>query len=195
MFSAAGSKKVKLGAQNCLWEEGGAYTGEISPIQLADLKCRYVIVGHSERKRYFFETNETANKKIKTAIVSKLTPIYCVGETVEEKNQGRTIEAVKKQIEAGLDEIETVDLKKILIAYEPVWAIGSGKACFIDDAREVSRFIKSALPDSGVLYGGSVNSDNAVSYLKEGGYNGLLVGGISLKETEFIKLIRKVEEI
>lgn len=185
-------KNASLGGQNSLWGDCGAYTGELSPRQLADLKCKYVIIGHSERRKYFFETNETANRKIKTALDFKLTPIYCVGETAEEKEQGRTLEVIKNQLDAGLAGIDAKDAGKIMIAYEPVWAIGTGNACAPADAKRVSDSIRVMRgEDAVVLYGGSVNAENAVSYLKEAGYSGLLVGGVSLKADEFAKLMKE----
>jgi triosephosphate isomerase len=184
-------KDIAVGAQNCCFKEAGAFTGEVSPKQIADLECKYVLVGHSERRKIFSETDEFVNDKTKLVLACGLVPVVCVGETDEERTAGRAIEIVKSQLEAGLKE---VDLKAVLVAYEPVWAIGTGKACGLAEAREISRVIREALgPDTPVLYGGSANAKNGAVYLKEAGYNGLLVGGASLKADEFTKMFDEIE--
>jgi len=190
------SKNIKLGSQDLFWQEKGAFTGEISPLMLKDLGCEYAILGHSERRQYFGETDEIINKKIKAAIAVKISPIFCIGETQEEKKE--TEQVLSRQIEKGLADLTTKDMENVIIAYEPVWAIGSGNPCQSDQAKEINllihriitRIYSSAISENmPVLYGGSVNSQNAVSYLKEGGFQGLLVGGASLKAEEFIKIV------
>ena len=192
-FLGRGKKsQIKLGAQNIFWEEKGAFTGETSPSMLKDLGCRYVIIGHSERRRYFAETDEMINKKIKAALEIKLKPIFCFGETGKERKTGKTFRVLKLQIKNGLKGISKDNLKKLILAYEPIWAIGTGKSCGILEARAVNLFIKkiSNLP---VLYGGSVNSKNAAGYIREAQFQGLLVGGASLNPKEFIEIIRAVK--
>jgi triosephosphate isomerase len=188
----AGKKKeVAVGAQNCCFKESGAFTGEVSPKQIADLGCKYVLIGHSERRKLFAETDGAVNEKTKLALALGLIPVVCVGETDEERTAGRAIEVVKSQLAAGLKD---VDVKKVFIAYEPVWAIGTGKACGLAEAREISRLIREVLgPDTPILYGGSANAKNGAVYLKEAGYNGLLVGGASLKADEFAKMFEEIE--
>jgi triosephosphate isomerase len=182
---------IKLGAQDCFWEEKGAFTGEISPSMLKDLGCEYVIVGHSERRRYFEETDEMINKKIKAALKIKLKPILCIGETEAERKQGKTFKILKNQIQKALNNLTIQQFSNLTIAYEPVWAIGTGKSCGIAEAGEVNFFIKKMFKNL-LLYGGSVNSQNAVSYIKEAKFQGLLVGGASLNAQEFIKIVKNV---
>lgn len=162
------ARLIRIGAQNCFYEKEGAYTGEVSPAMLKDLGCKYVIVGHSERRKYFKETDEQVNKKLKAALKAGLTPILCISD--------------QKEIPYGLN-------KKTIIAYEPIWAIGSGKACDVEEAQKMRILIrKIAGKDIRVLYGGSVNSKNASDYIKEAGFQGLLVGGASLKAEEFNRI-------
>ena len=180
---------IKLGAQNCFFKEQGAYTGEISPVMLKGLGCKYVIIGHSERREYFNEENKNINRKIISLLKFNLTPILCIGETEKERKGNKLKEVLKKQIKEGL---KGVDYKKIIIAYEPIWAIGTGKSCSMEDSKKVKEYISSLLKDAKVLYGGSVNGDNSEEYIKEAGYDGLLVGGASLKPKEFLKIIKSV---
>ncbi len=184
-------KDVKKGAQDLFWEKEGAFTGEISPLMLKDLGCEYVIIGHSERREYFKETDEIVNKKVKAALENGLTPIVCIGE-----KEGKDVESVlKKEIEEGLKD---VDLSSIVLAYEPIWAIGTGNACSVDKALERKELILNILKESfGVsevplLYGGSVKSHNASGFIKDAGFSGLLVGGASLDPEEFSKIIEAV---
>jgi len=188
----AGLKGLTLGGQNIFYEEKGAYTGEISAQMLKNLGCKYVLIGHSERRKYFNETDEDVNKKLKSAVSVGLIPIFCVGETEEERNAGKAEEVVERQIKIGLAGIENWKLKieNLVLAYEPVWAIGTGNACSVDDAKKMLEFIKK-IKDVSVVYGGSVNGENAKSYIKEAGYDGLLVGGASLRPEEFVKIIRE----
>ncbi len=181
-------KGLPIGGQNCFYEESGAYTGEISPLMLKNLGAEYVIIGHSERRKYFNETNEVINKKIKKALELGLKVIFCVGETAEERDGGKKNEVLESQLKQGLKEID--DFFNINIAYEPVWAIGTGNNCNVAEAKDAMEFIKNIVKENTrILYGGSVKLDNSASYIKEAGYNGLLVGGASLKPDEFVKII------
>lgn len=194
---------LKLGAQNCFWEKRGAFTGEVSPQMLKDLGCQYVILGHSERRRYFGETDEQINKKVKAALSANLKPILCMGENQEQRSQGKTKELLEEQLISALK----LDLKlktKILnlaVAYEPLWAIGTGRACPPKEVQSVNLLLRKILSRKfgaekaekiRILYGGSVNSKNAVPYIKEAGSQGLLIGGASLKAKEFLAVIRKL---
>jgi triosephosphate isomerase len=182
--------KPKVGAQDCFWEEKGAFTGEVSAKMLKNLGCDYVIVGHSERKKYFAETNEMVNKKLKAALKAKLKPILCIGETEKEREAGRTFKVLREQLKRALNRINIQSLRDLIIAYEPVWAIGTGKPCRIKEAMEANFFIKKIVKKIPILYGGSVNSKNASNYIKESKFQGLLVGGASLNPKEFIKIVK-----
>ena len=182
-------KGLTIGAQNCFWEEKGAFTGEISPAMLKDLGVEYVIIGHSERRKYFGETDEVVNKKIKAALSAGLKIIFCIGETVEERNAGKTEEVLKRQTQEGLKDI--VDIDNINVAYEPVWAIGTGNNCSVEETKISIEFIRKFVkPETRIIYGGSVKSDNSEAYIKEAGANGLLVGGASLNAEEFVKIVK-----
>ena len=188
-------KGLPLGAQNCLWEEKGAYTGEISPLMLKNMGIEYVIIGHSERRKHFGETDEQINKKINKASAAGLKVIFCIGETEAERSAGKKNEVLERQIKTGLAGISNSE--DIIIAYEPVWAIGTGNNCSVQETKQSIEFIRETLVLSGVegqniriLYGGSVNGENSGPYIKEAGANGLLVGGASLKADEFIKIVR-----
>ena len=188
---------IKLGAQNMHWEESGAYTGEISPIMLKEIEVDYVIIGHSERRQYFRETDETVNKKMLSALSHGIKPIMCVGETLEEREANMEKEVVKKQIVEGLKGIDTKDLEKIVIAYEPIWAIGTGKAASADDANDMIAFIRESIGElyNGaqevvrIQYGGSVKPENICELMGKSDVDGALVGGASLKADDFVKLI------
>lgn len=190
---------VQLGAQDCFWEQNGAFTGEISPLMLKNLGCQYVIIGHSERRQYFNENNEIINKKIKAALKARLKPIFCLGEKEEEREQIKEI--LENQLKEGLKEISPGQITNLVIAYEPVWAISTenGKYCSTDDALSAYLMIKKFLTNHysrslaervKILYGGSVDSSNAVSYIKEAKMDGLLVGGASLNASQFIKIVK-----
>jgi triosephosphate isomerase len=192
---------VKLGAQNVFYEEKGAYTGEISPLMLADL-CDYVIIGHSERRQHFGETDEIINKKIKAAIKVGLKPIFCVGETSEENEADQTRAVIGRQLIASSDKLYY--LSGLVIAYEPIWAIGTGKSASGDDANRTIGFIRqfiSRLHGSGIgntariLYGGSVTSGNISEYMRKSEIDGALVGGASLKADDFVSIVKQASEI
>lgn len=191
-------KDVWLGAQNCHWEEKGAFTGEISPVMLVDVGCRYVIVGHSERRHIFGETDEVINRKVKAVLNRDLIPILCVGEKLEERESGKTFDVVKNQIERGLNGVGYREAVRMVIAYEPVWAIGTGRTARPDQAQEVHLFVREVLStiyDNGlassvqVLYGGSVKPDNVDELMSEPDIDGLLVGGASLELDSFCRIV------
>ena len=189
---------ISLGAQHCHWEDKGAFTGEVSPEMLAKLNVSFVLVGHSERRHIFGESNEDINKKIRAVISKEMIPILCVGETSEEREQGRTIEVVETQLEEGLSDVKASDVASMVIAYEPVWAIGTGKNATPEDAQEVCKAIrkkvgndwKAASDEVRIQYGGSVKGVNAPDLMKQIDIDGLLVGGASLDPDEFSRIIK-----
>ena len=189
---------VKIGAQNMHFKDSGAYTGEISPKMLNDLNVEYVIIGHSERREYFNETDETVNLKIKAALTHDLKPIVCVGETLEQREAGITKEFVTGQVRNALKEITEDELKKIIIAYEPIWAIGTGKTASKEDANEVCKWIREELralygdvaDEIIIQYGGSVKSSNAKDLFEMSDNDGDIVGGASLEPEEFSKIVK-----
>ena len=189
---------IKIGAQNMHWEEKGAYTGEVSAPMLKSIGVEYVIIGHSERRQYFAETDETVNKKIKSALAHGLKPIVCVGETLEQRESGQTEQIVTSQVEKAFEGIPTSELEKITIAYEPIWAIGTGKTATKEDANSTIMQIRKKLAEmygqneaNGVIiqYGGSVKSANAKELFEMSDIDGGLVGGASLKADEFSKIV------
>ena len=190
---------MALGAQNCHWEEKGAFTGEIAPPMLARLKCSYVIAGHSERRQYFGETDEIVNRKAKAILKSEMTPIVCVGETLDEREAGRTEEVVDRQIRGSLAGIGASTLARIVVAYEPVWAIGTGRTAQSSDANAVIGFIRRTVADVTdkgtadalrIQYGGSVNAGNVAAIMAEPEIDGALVGGASLDAEDFALIVR-----
>ena len=184
--------KPKLGAQNVFWEEEGAFTGEISPKMIKNLNVEYVIVGHSERRRILKETDEIIANKLEAAIRHRLKPILCIGETEKERKEGKTFKILKNQLLEATKNLKTktYNLKSIIIAYEPVWAIGTGNFCQPKEAQKVLLFLQKNVGEKKqILYGGSVNSKNAKDYFKVG-FDGLLVGGASLKEKEFLGIVK-----
>jgi len=183
---------IKLGAQDCFWSERGAFTGEISPSMLKNFNCKYVIIGHSERRK-LGETDEMINKKIKAVITAKLKPILCIGETEKERRKGKTLQVLKNQIKKDLNHLISQSLNHLIIAYEPLWAIGTGNPCEPKEAKKVYLFLRKILKKIPILYGGSVNSENAASYIQEAKFQGLLVGGASLNAQEFIKVVKNID--
>ena len=198
VMEAAKGSNIQVGAENMYFEESGAYTGEISPKMLNDLNVEYVIIGHSERREYFNETDETVNLKIKAALTHDLKPIVCVGETLEQREAGITKEFVTGQVRNALKEITEDELKKIIIAYEPIWAIGTGKTASKEDANEVCKWIREELralygdvaDEIIIQYGGSVKSSNAKDLFEMSDIDGGLVGGASLEPEEFSKIVK-----
>ncbi len=185
-------KGLTLGAQDVYFEEKGAFTGETSALILKNLGIEYVIIGHSERRKYFNETDEIINKKIKKALEAGLKIIFCIGETAEEKDAGKRNEVLQRQIQDGLKDV--IDIEYINIAYEPVWAIGTGNNCSVEQTKESIDFIRKFVPEkTRILYGGSVKSENSRAYIEEVGSNGLLVGGASLNAEEFVKIVKSAE--
>jgi len=182
------------GAQDCFWEGKGAFTGEISPKMLKDLGCKYVIIGHSERRRYFEETDEMINKKIKAALKVGLKSILCIDKVSQIREHQRSVKMNEvHRLKKGIKGIIKKDFKKIILAYEPLFAIGTGKPCSIDKAKKMRIAIKKKLNKNiPILYGGSINSQNARDYVKKAGFQGLLVGGASLNAQEFIKIVKNV---
>ncbi|MDK2871387.1 MAG: triosephosphate isomerase [bacterium] len=198
---AIAGSKIALGAQNMFWEDEGAFTGEISPKMLLALKCRYVILGHSERRKYFKESDEDVNKKVLKAFNSGLFPILCVGETLEERDSGKTWSVVERQLLSAIKGLES--LEGLVIAYEPVWAIGTGVPATGEDALEVISRIRQRLSELWgketaysirVLYGGSVKPENIMEFMKYEDIDGALVGGASLKAEAFVGIVKKVIE-
>ncbi|MCM8783401.1 MAG: triose-phosphate isomerase [Candidatus Omnitrophica bacterium] len=196
--------QIKLGAQDMHWEDKGAFTSEISPLMLKDLGVEYVIIGHSERRQFFGETNETVNRKVKSALKYKLIPIVCVGETLEERKRGETFEVVKDHLENGLGGIEVQEPSDLVIAYEPVWAIGTGINATASQAEEVHSYIRDFLnkifgkdiaEGIRIQYGGSVKPDNIEDLIREKDVDGALVGGASLDLVSFTEIIKKSQAI
>lgn len=188
---------VFLGAQNLYWEKEGAFTGECSPEMLKSAGCQCVIIGHSERRQYFGETDETVNKKVKAAINADLIPVFCIGETESERESNNTFSVLDKQVQKGLEDLSSNDLETLIIAYEPVWAIGTGKTATTEQAQEVHRFIRSLIEKSfgsglaasiRILYGGSVKPDNVKALMSMPDVDGALVGGASLDPGSFSEL-------
>ena len=194
----AGNSRLKLGAQNVHWEEKGAFTGEISPKMLADLGVEYVLVGHSERRQYFGETDETVNRRTAAALAAGLKVILCVGETEVQRAQGVTEEVVSMQVKIALRGVPAEQLKNLIIAYEPVWAIGTGQTATPQQANDVCCYLRwvveelyeqQAASHTPILYGGSMNAQNAVELLAEEDIDGGLIGSASLKAADFAQII------
>ncbi len=190
---------IRTGAQNAFYENQGAYTGEISPVMLRDIGCEYVLLGHSERRRYFGETDAIINKKIKSCLEAGLTPVLCIGETLRQRQRGKTFDVLNDQIVYGLEGIDGSLIKKTIIAYEPVWAVGTGMSATTAQVQEAHEYIRNTLvcfsdTDTAgrlrILYGGSVNPKNARDLLEEKDIDGALVGGASLKPESFCEIIK-----
>ena len=197
LLTAQGTN-IKIGAQNMHFEEKGAYTGEVSGKMLKSINVEYVIIGHSERRQYFNETDETVNKKIKAAFANGLKPIVCVGETLEQREAGKTVEIITKQTELALEGLTNEQVKNTIIAYEPIWAIGTGKTATSEDANNSIKEIRNKIADIYgkdvaeeviIQYGGSVKSTNAKELFEMSDIDGGLVGGASLKAEEFSKIV------
>ena len=190
---------IKVGAQNCYFENKGAFTGEVSPSMLKDAGCQYVILGHSERRQIFKETDEFINKKIKAVLAQDMTPILCCGETLEEREKNITNDAIKKQLTGSLKGFTDQEMLKMVIAYEPVWAIGTGKVATPQQAEDVHKFIRGVLTSLynnvvseavRIQYGGSVKPDNVSILMNEKDIDGALVGGAALESESFMKLVK-----
>jgi triosephosphate isomerase len=190
---------IRLAAQNLYWEEKGAFTGEVSPLMLKEVGCHYVILGHSERRQFFGETDETVNRRIKAAITQGLKVIFCIGETLKEREEGKTFSVIERQVEGGLKGLGHKEMKSMVIAYEPIWAIGTGKTATPEQAEEVHRFIRKKLEklcsreiseEIRIQYGGSVTPENIQGLMNQSNIDGALVGGASLKAESFSKIVR-----
>ncbi len=195
---------IAIGAQDIYWQEEGAFTGEVSPLMLLDAGCRYVIVGHSERRQFFGDTNETVNKKIKACLKHGLTPIVCVGENLQEREANKTFRVIEDHINNGLVDISSSDMLNLVIAYEPVWAIGTGKTATPEQAQEVHKFIRDLLKKNygqevadsvRIQYGGSVKPENITELMNKPDVDGALVGGASLKAESFSAIVIKASEV
>jgi triosephosphate isomerase len=190
---------IHLAAQNLYWEEKGAFTGEISPLMLKEIGCHYVILGHSERRQFFGETDETVNRRVKAALVQGLKVIFCIGEILKEREEGKTFSVIERQVEGGLKGLGDQEMKNMVVAYEPVWAIGTGKTATPEQAEEVHRFIRGKLEklysrevseEIRIQYGGSVTPENIRGLMNQPNIDGALVGGASLKADSFSKIVR-----
>jgi triosephosphate isomerase len=191
--------RIRLGAQDMFWEEKGAYTGEISPIMLKDVGCAYVLVAHSERRQYFGETDRSANRKVLAALSHSLSPILCVGESDAERDRGVTFVVVDRQVKEGLKDVRERDVEKLVVAYEPIWAIGTGRTAHPAQAEEVHHSIRGQIAKLfgsqlaskvRILYGGSVKPDNIDDLMAEADIDGALVGGASLEAAPFTRICR-----
>ena len=196
--AAAAGTHVGVGAENAHWEEKGAFTGEISTGMLVDAGAKYVIIGHSERRQYFGETDETVNKRTRAVIVAGLTAIVCVGETLEEREAGKLVEVIERQMNVGLKDVTAADCERLVIAYEPVWAIGTGKTATPDQAQEVHALIRATLAKLvgaetaetvRIQYGGSMKPTNAAELLAKKDIDGGLIGGAALKAADFAGIV------
>jgi triosephosphate isomerase len=190
--------KIDLGAQDIYHETEGAFTGEISPIMLKDVGCRYVIIGHSERRQYFKETNELVNKKTIAALKYNLVPIVCLGESLEEREARKAFEVVKKQFDESFKSLKADDIDRVVIAYEPIWAIGTGRTATPEQAEQMHSYIRRLLNEQygeqvgervKILYGGSVKPDNITQLMAKPNVDGALVGGASIKAESFIQIV------
>ena len=195
---AFGDCGVKVGAQNMHFEESGAFTGEIAPAMLTEIGVDYVIIGHSERRQYFAETDETVNKKVKKAFEHGLVPIMCVGEVLEQRDAGQAYDVVKTQVEGGIKDLSAEQMKQLVIAYEPVWAIGTGRTATPEQAQEMCAYLRQVIEglygsevseEVIIQYGGSVKPNNASELMNMEDIDGALVGGASLKPEDFIQIV------
>ncbi len=198
LADAAKGTNIQIGGENCHWEKEGAFTGEIAPGMLVEAGCSFVIIGHSERRQYFAETNETVNKRVRAALANGLTVIMCCGETLGEREAGKMRAVVADHVKNGLAGLSAADMAKIVIAYEPVWAIGTGKTATPEQAQEVHAIIRGILAEmfgknvadaTRIQYGGSVKPENVKEIMAQPDVDGALVGGASLKADSFAKLV------
>lgn len=192
-------KKVNLGAENCAAEVSGAFTGEVSASMVASTGAKYVIIGHSERRAYYHETDAILNKKVKLALANNLTPIFCIGEVLAEREANKHFEVVKSQLVNGLFDLSAEDFGKVVLAYEPVWAIGTGKTATAAQAQEIHAFIRQTLVEkygkdvadnTSILYGGSCNDKNAAELFANADVDGGLIGGAALKAESFLGIVK-----
>lgn len=199
----AADSNVKVGAQNMHWEKSGAYTGDISPVMIKELGLEYIIIGHSERREYYNETDDEVNKKVHAAFEHGLKPIICVGETLEERKANETREKVEKQVKAALKGLTQKQVSQTVIAYEPIWAIGTGESANAKQANQVISYIRdvieedylNAADDVRIQYGGSVKPYNIEEFMAESDIDGALVGGASLEAESFAAIVRKTSEM
>ncbi|MDD8021033.1 MAG: triose-phosphate isomerase [Acidobacteriota bacterium] len=191
---------ILVGGQDLFWEEEGAFTGEISAIQLREAGCDFVLVGHSERRQFFGETDEMVRKKVQAARQHELRPIVCIGENLEDRKNGQTLNKIKSQLENGLFNLPEEEFRMVILAYEPIWAIGTGQNATPEQAEEVHNYIRQLIASrygknvsacAIILYGGSVKPANAFSLIKEKDVDGFLVGGASLKAESFLEIVRE----
>ncbi len=196
--------QIQVGGQDLFWETEGAYTGQISAPMLTAAGCSYVIIGHSERRQFFGETNETVNRKIKAALEGELIPVLCVGESEAQRDNEQTFSVVKTQLKEGLEGIDTPGLERLIVAYEPIWAIGTGKTATSEQAQEVHEFIRKQMETIGgnsiaktlrILYGGSVKPKNSAGLIAKDDIDGALVGGASLDADTFAGIIRPCSQL
>lgn len=188
---------IKIGAQNMHFEEKGAFTGEVSPLMLKEIDMDYVVIGHSERRQYFNETDETVNKKVLKALEVEIDPILCVGETLEQREAGKTKDVCKVQVEKALENVLKDDLAKVVVAYEPIWAIGTGKTATAEDANDVISYIREVIKglygelanEVRIQYGGSVKPSNVAEIMGQSDIDGALVGGASLASNDYLDLV------
>ncbi len=192
---------VALGAQNMHWEDSGAFTGEISPIQLRDIGCSYILVGHSERRQYFGESDGEVSRKVSAALREGLIPVLCIGETLGERDYGKTFEVIERQFCGGTESVALESGSEIVLAYEPIWAIGTGKTATPEEAQEVHHFVRGLTASVfgadvseaiRILYGGSVNPENMASIIEMADVDGVLVGGASLEPDSFAQIVRSI---
>jgi len=198
------ASNILIGAQDIYWQDEGAFTGEVSGKMLKDAGCKYVIIGHSERRQFFNETNETVNKKIKAALNYELTPIVCVGETLSEREADKTFTVLDEHIKGAFGGLTEEEAEKIIIAYEPVWAIGTGKTAAPEQAQEVHKYIRSLIKKLysedlaeviRIQYGGSVKEENTLELMRQPDVDGALVGGASLRFESFTAIVKKASEV
>lgn len=201
---ALSGSEIRLGAQNMYWETEGAYTGEISPGMIKEAGCTYVIIGHSERRQYFGETDEMVARKARAALDAGLVPIICVGETIDQRQAGRTGEVIERQVRGCLQGLQADEVGGLVVAYEPVWAIGTGLTASPEDAQEVNALIRRLVEGlynaetaqaARIQYGGSVKPGNAATLMAQPDIDGALIGGASLKVADFVGIIKATQEV